>query len=353
MESESPRRRLQRWIVDGALPPAADEASAQALIEEAALQGMAGLLWAAVRSTSTSWPKAAHERLGGLNRSILFRAVQQLEVAAATEGALSAAGIPVVPLKGAAVCERLYDSPAERPMADVDLLVLGDWAGALRTVQARGLRPTGRGDHALVFQDPTTGVVLELHHSVTSCPGFHPLDADGIRRRAQTSATGRLRPSAEDLLVQLSLHAAFQHGLVLSLVQHLDFRRLLERGEIDVVRLLEAAEAGRAHASVAAALRLSEAVVGASVPGVLKNAFAPPPGLARLLDAARADPLALVAPALPRLARLRWELAAGRRAELLRRTLLPEEPGRRHAAWTAPFRAATRGAGLVWRRFRS
>ena len=36
-------------------------------------------------------------------------------------------------------------------------------------------------------------------------------------------------PSAEDLLVQLAAHAAFQHGLWLHLVQYLDFSRLLSR----------------------------------------------------------------------------------------------------------------------------
>jgi hypothetical protein len=287
-----------------------------------------------------------------VNRAVLFRSVQQLEVASSLESALSAAGIAVLRLKGAAVCERLYDSPAERPMADVDLLVLGDWTGALRTAEGRGLQAAGRGDHALVFRDPPTGVVVELHHSVTSCPGFHPLDADGIQTRAGAGTTVRLPPSAEDLLVHLSLHAAFQHGLVLSLVQYLDFRRLLERLPLDVGRLVDAADAAHAHVSVAAALRVAEAVVGAPVPGVLKNAFGCPPGLARLLEPRLGDPLAFVAPATPRLARVRWELSAGRRPELLRRTLLPEEPGRSRPAWTAPFRASARATGLLRRWFR-
>jgi hypothetical protein len=352
MDTESPRRRLQRWIVDGATPSAPDDACAQALIEEAARQGLAGVLWASLRTSGASWPKPALERLGNLNRSLLFRAVQQLDTAGSLEGALSAAGIAALRLKGAAVCERLYDSPSERPMADVDLLVLGDWAGALRVVQSRGLRPTGRGDHALVFQDPPTGVVVELHHSITSCPGFHPVDGEGVHQRALVSAAGRLASSPEDLLVHLSLHAAFQHGFVLSLVQHLDFRRLLERLTVDVVRLLETAEASHAHASVAAALRVAEAVVAAPVPGVLRNAFAPARGLARLLEAGLHDPLTFVAPAVPRLARVRWELSAGRRPELLRRTLLPREPGRSHPAWTAPLRATSRGLGLLWRWFR-
>src|SRR5207342_3313102 len=102
-----------------------------------------------------------------------------------------------------------------------------------------GFAEVARGDHAWAFRDPSGHGIVELHRSVTSAPGLFPLDAFGLwqRRRA---GRGQLRawPSAEDLLLQLALHAAFQHGLVLSLVQWLDFRLLLEREPLDVARVL-------------------------------------------------------------------------------------------------------------------
>jgi len=147
---------------------------------------------------------------------------------------------------------RVYDSVAERPMADVDVLVLEAWPEALAVLADLGLEEQARADHALAFGAPGGGT-LELHHSVASCPGLHPLDAEGLWQRSST-AEGQVRrqPAAEDLLVQLALHAAFQHGLVLTLVQYLDFGRLLAAERPSPERVLEAAAASRATPALAA-----------------------------------------------------------------------------------------------------
>ena len=104
-----------------------------------------------------------------------------------------------------------------------------------------------RGDHAWAFRDPDGHGILELHRSVVSAPGLYPLDREGLwARRREGRGQLRVLPSAEDLLLQLALHAAFQHGLVLSLAQWLDFRLVLEREPIDVERLRGARHAPRA-----------------------------------------------------------------------------------------------------------
>ena len=65
--------------------------------------------------------------------------------------------------------------------------------------------------------------------------------------------------------------------------------------------------------------------MNAPVPSPLRRRL--PAGLRRWLEPRLARPLALVGPSEPDLARARWELLAGRRAELLWRTLvLPETP---------------------------
>src|SRR4029450_5847578 len=94
-----------------------------------------------------------------------------------------------------------------------------------------GFSVLARADHAWAFLDPLSGSVLELHHSVTSCPGLFPLDGPGLVARSR-EGSGQVRrlPAPEDLLVHLAMHASFQHGLVLSLVQWLHFRRLPGRG---------------------------------------------------------------------------------------------------------------------------
>jgi hypothetical protein len=224
-----------------------------------------------------------------------------------------------------ALAETVYDVESDRPMSDVDVLALERWPDAVAALRDAGFAEVARGDHAWAFRD-SDGGLAELHRSVVSAPGLFPLDAEGLwaRSRPGRGQLPRL-PSAEDLLLQLALHAAFQHGLVLSLVQWLDFRRVLEREPIDPGRLLSLAASARAEVPLGAALLAAEAVARAPVPPPLRLRL--PVGLSRWLEPRLAEPLALVAPAAPDLARLRWELLAGRRTELLWRTLvLPETP---------------------------
>src|SRR5262249_6816639 len=163
------------------------------------------------------------------------------------------------------------------------------------------------------------------HHSVTSCPGLYPVAHDALWRRSRP-ATGQIPrlPAPEDLLVQLSLHAAFQHGLVLRLVQWLHFPLLLAR-PLGVGGGLHRAPGcpaeSRAELPLAAALAAASRAVGAVVPERLQQALAsqlPRPLKRRLLEG---SPLALLEPAPAAHAVMRWRLVPGRRLELLRRTL--------------------------------
>jgi hypothetical protein len=253
------------------------------------------------------------------------RTLGQIAVAGRVLGLLEARGIRALPLKGAVLAETVYDVESDRPMSDVDVLALESWPEAVAVLQDAGFTEFARGDHAWAFTDPVSGTLVELHRSVSSCPGLFPLDADAVwaRRRPGRGQLPRLS-APEDLLVQLALHAAFQHGLVLSLVQWLDFRRVLEREEVATERLLDTATDSRAAAPLAAALLAAEAVVAAPLPPALRDALRGrlPRGLRRWLAPRLENPLAFVAPTLPALARVRWELMAGRRAELVWRTLV-------------------------------
>jgi hypothetical protein len=59
----------------------------------------------------------------------------------------------------------------------------------------------------------------------------------------------------------------------------------------------------------------------------------------------RREPLAFLAPSAPALARIRWQVAAGRRGRLIRQTLLAQPPGER----LPPLRRAWRSASRLWR----
>ena len=317
---------VRELVVRGSLPPLPLGLGHEAVLAAAREQGLACLLLAALERERPAWAEAIHAPLVAERRALLVRTLGQIGLAARGLSLLAARGIRALPLKGVVLAETVCAVEADRPMSDVDLIALEHFDEGRAALGEAGFTEVARGDHAWAFRDPAGHGILELHRSVVSAPGLYPLDREGLwaRRRA---GRGQLRvlPSAEDLLLQLALHAAFQHGLVLSLAQWLDFRLVLEREPIDVPGLVALATAARARAPLAAAFAVAGAVTGARVPSEL--AFGLPRGMARRLEPLLQAPLGFVAPAEAQLARVRFELAAGRRLELVWRTLvLPETP---------------------------
>ena len=310
-----PREWLRHWLVSGRLPSPASETEVAALVDAAREQRLIALLHAAVAAEGTGgWSGAMRERLADEHRRLLVRGVGQLDLMARVDALLAARGLRALPLKGAALAESLYASAAERPMGDVDALALDDWRASVQALEDAGMSGAERADHAWSFVDPVTRGLVELHRSVTSCPDVFALDREGLwaRHRRGPGQVARV-PSAEDLLVQLAQHALFQHAGVLSLVQWLDFRRLLERDPPAPARLAEVARAARATSCVGAALSAARAIVGGPEVAGLPDEARLPWGLRRWLEGVRGDPLVAVSPTPPPLARLRWAVAAGRR----------------------------------------
>ena len=348
--SKNARARLRDWLVTGRPPRPADPAEAEGLVGAAREQGLLGLLDEAVEADA--WPAGVRKALREAHHALLLRGVRQLDLMARVHALFLARGLRVLPLKGAALAETLYGSVGERPMADVDVLALDDWTASVRALADAGFVESGRADHAWGFTDPVTGEALELHHSVCSPSGFFPRDALGLWARSHPGQGQVPRlPSVEDLLVQLSLHAAFQHGLVLSLVQHLDLRRVLERTPPDPDRLLEVASRSRSLAALAVSLEAAAAVVGAPVAASLRERLAAviPRRLAGWLRQRLSEPSSFVAPARAEIARLRWHLALGRRMELVRRTILTPLPGTAEPVLRRVLHAAARALTLIRR----
>jgi hypothetical protein len=342
---------LRRFLLSGEAPVPADEREAAACVAEAVEQGLAALLHEDVVRRALPWPPAALAALRDAHRSALARSVRQLESARRVLERLAAHGLRALPLKGAAVAESLYDGVADRPMGDVDVLALDDFAASQRVLEAAGFRERDVSDHACGLLDPESGVVVELHRSVTSCGRLFPQDAGRLWARSRPGA-GRVPrlPAPEDLLVQLSLHAAFQHGLALRLVQYLDFRRVFERAPPGTEALLEAARGARAEPALALSLAAASVVVGAAVPDALAGALGRflPARLEAWLERRVADPATLASPARADLLRLRFWLAGERRWTLLAAALWT---GDEAAAplWRRIGRTATRAASLAWR----
>ena len=342
---EAALAELAAWLQSGVPPRPQDALEARVLVEHAARQGLVGLLCGALEPAF--WPEESRERLDSMRHALLFRGVQQLATLAWATDLLASEGLRSLPLKGAALVEDLYGSVADRPMCDVDLLALDDFDASRRVLEEAGLRPVDVSDHAVALLGDR-GVILELHARVVSCPGLFDGQGDALWGRSR-EGHGQVRrlPAPEDLLVQLGLHAAFQHGLALSLVQYLDFRRLLQR-PLEAERAAGIAAAMGAEVALAAALLAAAALVAAPVPGSLRHALARACGArdVRWLKRRLSDPERCLAPRPAPLLRLRWMAARGRRRTFLRGTLLGHRQGPARRALTL----ATRQGGRALRR---
>jgi hypothetical protein len=321
------RLALRTWLITGDLPEPADAERRRTLLSAAAEQGLTALLADAI-AMRDDWPTGAREPLRQAARLGLVRTVRQLDLAGRVHLLLLRHDLRSLPLKGAAVAEWLYDSPAHRAMGDVDLLALDAPEDALRLLQNEGFERVGTAEHAFTLRERGTGEILELHRSITTCPALFPLDLEALwQRRTARPAQLPCVPCAADLLVLLALHAAFQHGLVLTLSQWMDFRRLAERLAPSLSTLERLAPRPVARAVALALLASKSAVAAPFGPELLAWARdALPRRLLALASPSSDSPLRLLTPARAPLARLRWAIASGHRGRLLRATLFPDVP---------------------------
>ena len=165
-------------------------------------------------------------------------------------------------LKGAAFSRTLYRHAALRPMADIDILVpdesLEGWAGPLA---ALGYRHFDTTDHAVCFRRESSGVMLKLHRSLTSCPGFLGLDTEALLARSIPAGEEDphvLSLGPADHLIHLCLHASFQHGFRQAAINAWDAVLLCERGRLDVDTFLRAARDERLARWVYAGLTMCQ-----------------------------------------------------------------------------------------------
>jgi hypothetical protein len=156
--------------------------------------------------------------LASVARSAFLRAALDEALAA-----LTAAGVPAMLLKGAALTRGVYPDAAVREMLDLDLLVP---AGALDAANAAlaGLgyrRPPGSGEeehtqgwlrahhhHDPALVDARALTAIELHHHVAMKDERRHFDVADVWARARPlpGAPAHLLPAPEDLLLHAGFH---------------------------------------------------------------------------------------------------------------------------------------------------
>jgi hypothetical protein len=245
---------------------------------------LAHSLRAAGVEASALAPYADQRRRAWMAQQAMFRK------AARAIGALTAAGVPTLMLKGAALAVTHYDEPAMRPMGDVDMLVRPTDAtrafGVLRdigfSVCGPGSVPTRPGTlairHAEAIDDGSVGGAIDLHWR-THYAYVDDAAANAVWDRARPiriAGAATLAPDPADLLIGVCLHGA-RWSAPPAIRWMADSLVLLRGACVDWAHLL--AQTGRLRAALPMMATL----------GFLKDAFdAPvPAGVIAALAAAR------------------------------------------------------------------
>ncbi|MGY1797425.1 nucleotidyltransferase family protein [Blastococcus sp. SYSU D00868] len=226
---------------------------------------LAGLLAAAVETGSlpATGQQAAQARREHVEWACRAMAIEQgaLEVL----GRLSAAGVRVRLLKGAAVAHLDYPDPALRHFVDVDLLVpSAEFDRAVATLTAAGhtrrhLQPRPGFDRRFSkgtsFVSPE-GLPVDLHRTFVMGPFGLRVDLDDLWGPGDAFTIGTTRVPALDPEARF-LHACFHTALgdvPPRLVPQRDTAQMLLNGSLDLRRVGELMHRWRAEPVVAAAL---------------------------------------------------------------------------------------------------
>lgn len=173
--------------------------------------------------------------------------------------ALDCRGIRVAPIKGVAYATTLYETPGQRPMTDIDLLVApAEGAFARRILGELGF--TCAHDPALHHASTWVrgSLVIDLHRDIVGT-GRSQIDLDAVWSRVVPGWPKRAwRLEPVDELVFHLVHMA-RNRLCGPLVQVVDASRLLQRA--DALAALARAKEWGIEAAVRPALRFCRDIV--------------------------------------------------------------------------------------------
>lgn len=260
--------------------PAAPSADWSDVLPALHAHGVLPLLYARLRN-SAHWQIFDPTTQAALANAYRFNAVRCAlldEELARISAALAGDGISMMLLKGLAAARLVYDSPVERPVSDMDLLVPAAQLGrALRVLSGLGYQQQGlmalsrwqrryRSETALVGKGR---LLVEVHWSLLESP-YHidRLDMNGVWRRGQPAdhPPNALLPDLATLLVHTAGHLALHHSRELRLIWLIDVDRLARAAQLDWGRVMDLAERWRLGLAVQASLAATHRWLGTPAP---------------------------------------------------------------------------------------
>jgi len=192
-------------------------AAADALVRWAEAEGLSALIAPALRPLT---PGAVADGLADTAQRVTERAVVLAADRQSLAAALTAAGVPWRPLKGAWLADHAYRDAALRPMADIDIWVPREReAAAIEAIAALGYRRSAASWKHSVYAMPGDHVVdwrgehaanprpIEVHRRWLE--GFRGLviDIGDLRARAHSN-DGEAWPDPAAMLLHVAAHAS-------------------------------------------------------------------------------------------------------------------------------------------------
>ncbi|NJN81995.1 MAG: nucleotidyltransferase family protein [Caldilineaceae bacterium] len=215
-------------------------------------------------------------------------------------GALQAAGVRVLPVKGVALAAQVYTDPTARQPGDLDLLIAPpDYGTTLAVLEDTGYtahspatmsqRQEAAWLHFRIerhFRQPQQRIDLDLHWQLFS-QRILALDFDALWARG---ATVRLRDrtlrtlGVEDMLLYLCFHGS-KHGWD-ALKWLVDVAMVLHGyADLDWVVVLARADALESRRMVLAGMALVREILGVELPDEIQRAISQDPALPTLVEA--------------------------------------------------------------------
>jgi hypothetical protein len=266
------------------------------LLQLAVHERAEAVLWRRLAGLGTTADAAFMDTLRRLALIASFRQ-QYLEARfAAALDLLEREGLRPLLLKGAALGTAAYDSFAERPMGDVDLLLPdGQAEVAHALLQDAGWHSIGSADtsrfydvhhHLMPLYDSRyADAVIEVHRYLLPAGSPFELDGEQVWTRARSirwRARHVLVPAMEDVLLHLCIHYAWAHMAHLGTWRTFRDLHVIVRHEVDWPAFTSAARAARAATCCHWTLRLAARYGGVPVPAAVLDALRPQQGAAGL-----------------------------------------------------------------------
>jgi hypothetical protein len=211
--------------------------------------------------------------------------------------ALRAEGVETIVLKGGALARTVYQNAAQRPMADLDLLLRREEmerAGGVLTSLGFRLpdllpvhlvpfeRHFGGGLHWLRSRGDRTTKLDVQHHLVKTdwCRASFAVEPDALWASARPLCLGTTEAwqlSAEDTLICLCLHLALNHGYEWALSSYADMDRVVRArdGALSWSRLVDRAGRFGTQTAVYRGLRCARTLLGTPVPSHVLDILRP------------------------------------------------------------------------------